>query len=46
MDIKYIGGKDPEMVFYDEAGSEVEVRFCLTVELPVCDPHLSCSEYS
>ncbi|KAL5478201.1 hypothetical protein EMCRGX_G025097 [Ephydatia muelleri] len=24
VDIKYIGGKDPEMVFYDEAGSEVE----------------------
>lgn len=29
VDIKYIGGKDPEMVFYDEAGSVVQVRVSL-----------------
>ena len=49
MDIKYIGGKDPEMVFYDEAGSEVEVRVCLTVNCQFVNPphpHLPSSEYS
>ena len=29
VDIKYIGGADPEMLFLDEVGNEVEVRICV-----------------